>query len=422
MNRTGVISKNRQAQLFCIFLVIILSISSWPSSILAQTEQKPQLQSQAAILIDADTGQVLFQQNESEKMYPASITKIVTGIIAIEEGDLEDIVTVSENARQVEGTRVFLETGEQVSLLKLVQGLLINSGNDAGVAIAEHMDGSEEKFAERMNRFVREKAGVIQTNFTNPHGLFHEEHYTTAYDMALISRYAMQNEQFREIVGTYELDWVGEGWITTIYNHNRLLGDYEGATGIKNGFVQLSGYTLVGSAKRGELELIAVTLNAPSANQLYKDMTALLDYGFEHFEKAAISRSQTFFDAEGHPYKPAENITYYRPKDVETKLKFHSNGLLSVYTQDEEKLFETVLQKVDIPTSERKASVKISSLNDGQSMAKEEAIQETSPSGFLIAMKVVLWLYALFLLVIAVLLYRKKKREAKLNSMRRIFY
>ncbi len=150
------------------------------------------LNSEAAILIDGATGTILYEKESNRLMYPASITKIVTGIIAIEEGNLDDIVTVSETARNVIGTRVYLLEGEQVTLLKLVQGLLINSGNDAGTAIAEYFDGSEAQFAERMNQFVRDTVGVKNTNFQNPHGLFDEKHQTTAYDMAIITQYAMK--------------------------------------------------------------------------------------------------------------------------------------------------------------------------------------------------------------------------------------
>jgi D-alanyl-D-alanine carboxypeptidase len=258
-----------------MFLIIHFSIPAY-----AEVKEDLRIHSEAAILIDAATGEVLYEKNAKVSMYPASITKIITGIIAIEDGDLFDIVTVSQNARNVDGTRVYLVEGEQVSLLKLVHGLLINSGNDAGIAIAEHFDQSEEAFAKRMNQFVMEKVGVSDSHFMNPHGLFHSEHKTTAYDMAMITRYAMKNNIFRMIVGTKQMEWVGEGWETTLYNHNKLLWRYEGATGVKNGYVSQSGHTLVSSVKREERELIAVTLKANSSENAYQDMEDLFDYGF----------------------------------------------------------------------------------------------------------------------------------------------
>jgi D-alanyl-D-alanine carboxypeptidase (penicillin-binding protein 5/6) len=260
---------------FATFLFVHFSVP-----IYAHENESLTLNSEAAILIDAATGDVLYEKNAQTSMYPASITKIVTGIIAIEDGDLFDIVTVSQNARNVEGTRVYLVEGEQVSLIKLVHGLLINSGNDAGIAIAEHFDQSVEGFAERMNRFVTEEIGISDSHFMNPHGLFHSEHQTTAYDMAMITRYAMKNDIFRMIVGTKKMGWVGEGWATTLYNHNKLLWRYEGATGVKNGYVTQSGHTLVASAKRENTELIVVTLKASSVENAYQDIVNLFDYGF----------------------------------------------------------------------------------------------------------------------------------------------
>lgn len=243
----------------------------------------------SAILIDATTGTVLYQKNPDDRHFPASITKIATGIFAIENGNPNDIVTVSKKARNVEGTRVYLAEGEKVTLEKLEYGLLMNSGNDAAIAIAEHMEGSTEKFGEKLTAFIKEKTGVHHTNFTNPHGLHDENHYTTAADMAKIAQYAMRNPIFRKIVGTKRLKWEGAEWKTVIVNHNKMLTNYEGATGIKNGFTDQAHSTLVASAKRGNTELIAVTLMADHSGATYKDVTKMLDYGFAHYETRQIS-------------------------------------------------------------------------------------------------------------------------------------
>ncbi|MFD1739359.1 D-alanyl-D-alanine carboxypeptidase family protein [Bacillus salitolerans] len=275
-------------------LILVMILCSFPlSAHINAQDHGVSINSESAILIDAKTGITLYEKNSRDIMYPASITKIVTAIVAIEEGKLDDIVVVSKNATNVEGTRVYLNEGEQVSMHKLVQGLLINSGNDAGVAIAEHMDGSEEAFSERMTRFVREKVGVEQTIFQNPHGLYDPDHFTTAYDMALITRYAMKNETFTKIMGTRSLPWEGESWETTIYNHHKLVrGEipYEGVIGGKNGYVQKSGYTLVTVAEREKTQLIAVTLKASRKNDAYKDTIKLLDYGFENFDTSLLPK------------------------------------------------------------------------------------------------------------------------------------
>lgn len=184
-----------------ISILMITSLLFWSSPIYAHTEEELELYSESAILMDANSGVILYEKQKDKEMYPASITKIVSGLLAIKEGNLEDIVTVSQNAREAEGTRVYLEEGEEVTLEKLIQGLLINSGNDAGIAIAEHLDGSEEAFAERMTEFVQEKVGVTDSTFKNPHGLPDPEHVTTAHDMARITAYAMENQTFRKSSG-----------------------------------------------------------------------------------------------------------------------------------------------------------------------------------------------------------------------------
>lgn len=240
----------------------------------------PELTSGAALLMEIETGTVLFEKLSRERMYPASITKIVTGIVALEHSDLDEIVTVSEEARYEDGTRIYLSPGEQKSMELLLYGLLLNSGNDAATAIAEHIDGSKQQFSIRMNEFVQ-SLGTKNTHFTNPHGLHHEEHYTTAADMGIIARYAMQNPRFREIVSTKTLPWTGEEWVSELVNHNKLLWRYEGATGIKTGYTSKSGNTLVASAERDGVELIVVLLKGTSSEAVYEDAVRLFDYGFE---------------------------------------------------------------------------------------------------------------------------------------------
>ncbi|WP_100373516.1 D-alanyl-D-alanine carboxypeptidase family protein [Bacillus sp. FJAT-45037] len=327
-----------------ILLIMIVSLMG-PKQPVASP--KLNVESEAAILIDGETKEVLYEKNSTQRMYPASITKIITAIVAIEEGDLQEKVTVSENVMEVIGTRVYLLPGEEVTLKKLVQGLMINSGNDAGLVIAEHMDGSEEAFSKRMNQFIRENVGVKDSHFTNPHGLFDEDHYTTAYDFALITQYAMENEVFREIVSTKEMEWIGEGWETTIYNHNRLLWDYEGATGVKNGFVQRSGFTLSTAVKRDDTELIAITLNAPTANLSYRDSSNLFDYGFDHFETNKIENDQLFETDNGKEYGLTKDIFYVNKQEEEVELAVTNQGKLQIIGAENRIIKEVELEKVD---------------------------------------------------------------------------
>lgn len=292
---------------------------------------------ESAILIDATTGQVLFEKNPHVKLYPASITKIATGIYAIEKGNPDDIVTVSKKARYEEGTRVYLGEGEQVSLRKLEYGLLMHSGNDAATAIAEHMSGSVEQFARDLNAYLAEKTGVTETHFANAHGLHDPEHYTTASDMAKIAQYAMKNPIFREIVGTNRLPWDGKEWKSELVNHNKLLRDYPGATGIKNGFTDQAMHTLVGSAKRGDTEMIAVTMKAASSNYAYKDVTKLLDYGLNGFETKQVAKKGERYSAVAAPgdtsqvsYTAKEDLYATVPAGSEPIVQLTADGQLSV--------------------------------------------------------------------------------------------
>ena len=295
-----------------VLCLIVLMQCILPATVFA--EKNPVVNSEAAVLIDGKTGQVLYKKNENERLYPASITKIATGILAIEQGNLNDMVTVSKNAQDVEGTQVYLVKGEQVRMEDLVYGLLMNSGNDAAVAIAEHMDGSVEKFSERMNKFVS-SLGATGTHFTNPHGLFDPNHYTTASDMAKIASYAMDNSKFRQVVGTKKRPWNGKEWKTTIINHHKLLGNYPGATGIKNGYVDESRHTLVSSAERDGTEFITVVMKAQSGQGQYDDTISLLDYGFENFRTTTVLGSGQVIPYKGKQYTVGSDIYGTVPVD-----------------------------------------------------------------------------------------------------------
>src|SRR5699024_10916061 len=221
------------------------------------------------------------------------------------------VVTVSKNARGTIGSSVYLVEGEKVSLKKLLQGLLINSGNDAGVAIAEHLSGNLEQFSTDINEYLRGKIGVYNTNFENPHGVFDPKHVTTAEDLAKITQYAIENEEFKEIFGTTELAWNGEGWDTTLYKHHKLMREmkYEGVTGGKTGYVEQSGFTLATTAERDNLSLVVITLNSNLQQESYNDTINLLDYTFENFQTSRIPAEMTF-EVEGLKSKASKDIFY----------------------------------------------------------------------------------------------------------------
>ncbi|WP_324825442.1 D-alanyl-D-alanine carboxypeptidase family protein [Sinanaerobacter sp. ZZT-01] len=251
--------------------------------------QEPEISAQTAIVMDLNSGMVLYEKKSQEKVYPASTTKILTALLAIEQGDLNDAVTISKTASGVEGSSIYLEVGEKISLKDLVYGLMLRSGNDAAIAISEKISGSAAAFVEEMNERARE-IGAEHTHFMNPNGLYDDEHYTTAYDMALIARQAMLNPAFKEVAASKS--WTaerGEGKFNVFYNKNKVVQEYEGGTGVKIGYTKSSGRTLVASSKRGEMELICVVMNDPN---WFEDSYQLMDAVYDSYEQVTIAQKQ----------------------------------------------------------------------------------------------------------------------------------
>ncbi|WP_066256603.1 D-alanyl-D-alanine carboxypeptidase family protein [Neobacillus drentensis] len=269
-----------------------------------------ELKSKGAVLLDSDTGAVLFTKNADTRMYPASLTKIATAIYAIDKGKLDSIVTVSSNAVRQDGTRVYLNEGEKVPLKQLIQGMLVNSGNDAAVAIAEHLDGSVEQFAVNLNGYLKSTIGVNNTHFINPNGLFDKNHYTTAMDLAIITNYAIKNPVFAEIFGTKVLKWKGQSWKTNILTHHKMLkGEfaYPGVTGGKTGYTVKAKQTLATTARNANIKLTAVVLNSEQQRDKYDDTTLLFNYGFKNFQHEILKQ--------GEIYKK-DNKEYYPERDT----------------------------------------------------------------------------------------------------------
>lgn len=238
------------------------------------------LSADSAILIDAASGKVLKEVNAYQKRGMASTTKIMTALVALENSNPDDVVTVSATASGVEGSSLYLVVGEKLTMEQLLYGLMLHSGNDAATAIAEHVAGSVDDFAVLMNKKAVE-LGLKNTHFTNPHGLDNEQHYTTAYDLAMLTKHALQNETFAKIVATKQTK-IGENEQTRyLTNHNKLLRMYEGANGVKTGFTKKDGRCLVSSATRDGITLIAVTL---AACDDWNDHMEMFNYGFGNFK------------------------------------------------------------------------------------------------------------------------------------------
>ncbi len=241
---------------------------------------------EAAALIDVSSGRILYSNNGDKPLRIASLTKIMTAIVAIEAGSLSDKVKVSLRAYGVEGSSIYLHSGEEMNLHHMLYGLMLRSGNDAATAIAEHIGGSLEGFILMMNEKA-EQLGMTNSHFMNPHGLDAKEHYSSANDMAVLTAYALQNPIFREIVKTPSITVPNpyEKWDHRWRNKNKMLHLYEGADGVKTGFTKLSNRTLVSSATRGGQQLAAVTLNDGDD---WADHARLLDFGFRNYPLQVI--------------------------------------------------------------------------------------------------------------------------------------
>jgi D-alanyl-D-alanine carboxypeptidase/D-alanyl-D-alanine carboxypeptidase (penicillin-binding protein 5/6) len=272
---------------FINILSFILCVSLLPVYVSADNEPALSLSAECAVLIEAESGDVLFAKNADEMRPMASTTKIMTAIVALECEDISNTVSVSKDAVGVTGSSIYLYEGEKLSLEELLYAMMLESANDAAAAIAIEVAQSVSAFAELMN----EKAaalGLNDTNFTNPHGLYDENHFTTARDLAALTAYALKNNDFRSIVSTFKRviplnNYEGS---RVLINHNKLLKRYNGTIGVKTGYTIASGRCLVSAAERDGLTFIAVTLNAPDD---WNDHITMLDYGFNTYERVYLS-------------------------------------------------------------------------------------------------------------------------------------
>ena len=284
--------------LLCLFIIIFSYIlpvyaddedfenfSDISSVINASSEivAEPTINSRAAIVYDRSSGTILFGKNENEKRKMASTTKIMTAIVVIEKSNLEDIVTVSSKAAGTGGSRLGLHTDDKISVLNLLYGLLLCSGNDAAVALAEYVGGDVSGFADLMNSKAS-NLGLTSTHFVSPHGLDDDDHYTTAYELALITDYALKNETFRNLVGTKNYTISINGYPKNLSNTNELLGNLDGVYGVKTGFTNGANRCLVTSVKRDNMDLICIVLGADTKKDRTRDSSQLIEYAFKNFE------------------------------------------------------------------------------------------------------------------------------------------
>ena len=247
----------------------------------------PKLNSRAAIIFDRESKTVIFGKNINEKRAMASTTKIMTAIVTLEKGNLNDVIEVSKKAANIGGSRLGLNTGDKIKLKDLLYGLLLRSGNDAAIQIALHIGGSVEGFAQLMNDKAKE-LGLENTHFITPHGLDNPNHYTTAYELALLTDYALNIEEFAKIVNTKQTTISINSNPVTITNTNELLGNLDGVNGVKTGFTNIAGRCLVTSVKRNDWNIITIVLGADTKKYRTKDSIELIEYNYKNFERINI--------------------------------------------------------------------------------------------------------------------------------------
>jgi D-alanyl-D-alanine carboxypeptidase len=330
--------KNLTKKIFYIILIFICGTLYFSNKALAVDLEPFEINSESAILIEPESGNVLYSKNSTEKMYPASTTKIMTAILAIENCNLDEIATVSENAIKLVPsgyTNAKLVSGEKMSIEDLLYGLMLNSANEAANVIAEHVSGSIENFAKLMNQKA-EELGCKNTHFVNANGMHDDNHYTTAEDLSIIATYCMENSTFRKIVSTVKYTLPAtEQYPNTdriMTNTNMLITlsskyYYEYAIGVKTGYTSQAGNCLVSCAEKDNVRLICVTLKAGTAtsNSSYRfaDSKELLEYGFENFSNQTIIQKDTVIDTVQvlNATEESKNVNVVTQEDVSDFIK-----------------------------------------------------------------------------------------------------
>lgn len=300
----------RRNLLIIIAVVFIVSIIL---KIFAYGVEEREIIAQSAILIDKKTGRVLWEKNAYDKKAMASTTKIMTCIVALENCELDEIVTVSKKAQVAPKVKMYIKENEQYKLEDLLYALMLESSNDVAVAIAEHVGGSVEEFCELMTKKAH-KIGAINTSYKTPNGLDADGHHSTAYDLALITRYALNNDKFNEIINTpaYSLNELTKNKHFSLRNKNTFLNIYNGASGVKTGFTTKAGYCFVGSASNGEMDLIVVVLASgwpPNRTYRWRDTIKLMDFGFENYTfKKIIEYNRIAFNIENIKFAKKDGV------------------------------------------------------------------------------------------------------------------
>lgn len=282
-------------KIFYISLVICYSIFSLSPKVFANESPVPEISAPSALLMDYATGKIIYEKNPDEKLPLASVTKIMTMLLAMEEIEkgrmnYDDIITATAHAKSYGGSTIFLDEGEQMSVRDILKGIAVASGNDAAVAMGEHISGTEALFVERMNKRA-EKLGMKNTHFVNCNGLDADGHYSTARDIAIMSRELMKHEDIFSFTSIW-MDSLRNGEFT-LSNTNKLVRFYDGCTGLKTGSTSKAKFCISATAKRGDMHLIAVIMAAETSKQRQADASTLLNYGFSSYSSENVIKKDT---------------------------------------------------------------------------------------------------------------------------------
>ena len=340
------------------------------------------LSSEAAILMDAESGKILYEKNTQEQLPMASMTKIMSMLLImenIEEGNLtyEDKVLISENASGMGGSQVFLQAGEEYTVSDLLKCIAVSSANDAVVAMAEKISGSVDAFVTLMNERAKE-LGLENTNFANPHGLDDENHYSTAYDMAVMARELLKHEDILKYTSIYE-DYLTkpDGSQVWLVNTNRLVRFYDGVDGLKTGYTTEAGYCLTATAKKSDLRLISVVMKSPSAEARSSDTSTLLSYGFNSFKNNIIySKDKSLGTV---------RVEKGKIEEIEVYLKEDATEILSVTEKPSDYSFNIKVDKIISPVKAGTVVGTAEIINNNGNIIKEVEIivkEDIESAGF----------------------------------------
>ncbi|MBQ9297505.1 MAG: D-alanyl-D-alanine carboxypeptidase [Clostridia bacterium] len=322
----------------------------------------PKLNSKAAIIFDRDSKTVIYGKNINEKRPMASTTKIMTAIVTLENGNLDEVVEVDSKAAAIHGSRLGLKKGDKIKIKDLLYGLLLRSGNDAATQIAISIGGSIEEFANMMNKKAKE-LGLVSTNFVTPHGLDNTNHYTTAYELALITDYALNIEEFANIVNTKSTTVYINSKPILINNTNELLGNLNGVNGVKTGFTNMAGRCLVTSCTRNNWPIITVVLGADTKKFRTKDSINLIEYNYKNFVRINIKEKvEEAFKNWKEDNKV--NIEVIKGKKDKSDIDLEYVSDFKLYPINKEKIDDIIIQieckeKIDAPVQEKNEIGKI---------------------------------------------------------------